>query len=89
MAGIYLKALRFKKKDSRIDISISDIQPGFVKTKMAKGKGRFWEAPVEKASRQIFNAIEKKKRRTYITRRWAIIAWLLKWMPHFVIKRFG
>ena len=89
MAGIYLKALKLKKKDPGVDISISDIQPGFVKTKMAKGKGRFWEAPVEKAAKQIFNAIEKKKRKTYITHRWAIIAWLLKWMPHFVIKRIG
>jgi short-subunit dehydrogenase len=89
MAGIYLKALRIKRKNPAIDISISDIQPGFVRTKMAKGKGRFWEAPVEKAAKQIFNAIEKKKRKTYVTHRWAIIAWLLKWMPYFVIKRFG
>src|SRR5205814_4807102 len=78
MAGLYLKTLRLKKKDSKIDINITDIQPGFVNTKMAKGKGRFWEAPVEKAAKQIFNAIQKKKRKVYITRRWTIIAWALK-----------
>ena len=89
MAGIHLKARRIKKKNPAIDITISDILPGFVSTKMAKGEGRFWEAPVEKAAKQIFNAIQKKKRRTYITRRWIIIAWLLKWMPHFIIKRFA
>ena len=89
MAGLFLKARRIKKGDPKIDIAITDVQPGFVNTKMAKGKGRFWEAPVEKAARQIFNAIQKKNRKVYITRRWALIAWLLKWMPHFIIKRFA
>jgi short-subunit dehydrogenase len=87
MAGLHLKALRLRKAGS--EIYISDIQPGFVRTKMAKGKGRFWEAPVQKAAKQIFNAIQKKKRKTYVTRRWSIIAYLLKWMPYFIFKRFG
>jgi len=89
MAGLYLKARRIKKKDPQINIVITDLQPGFVNTKMAKGKGRFWEAPLEKAARQIFTAIQKQKRKVYITRRWAVIAWLLKWMPHFIIKRIA
>ena len=89
MAGLYLKARRIKKGDPKINVVITDVQPGFVNTKMAKGKGRFWEAPVEKAARQIFKAIQKKKRKVYITRRWVLIAWLLKWMPHFIIKRFA
>lgn len=89
MAGLYLKARRIKRRDPKSNIAITDIQPGFVSTKMAKGKGRFWEAPLEKAARQIFTAIYKKKRKVYITRRWALIAWLLKWIPHFIIKRFA
>jgi short-subunit dehydrogenase len=89
MAGLHLKALRLRRADPKNEIYISDIQPGFVRTKMAKGKGRFWEAPVQKAAKQIFNAIEKKKRKTYVTRRWSIIARLLKWMPYFIFKRFG
>jgi short-subunit dehydrogenase len=89
MAGLHLKTLRLRRADSKIEIYISDIQPGFVRTKMAKGKGRFWEAPVEKAAKQIFDAIQKKKRKTYVTRRWSIIAHLLKWIPYFIFKRFG
>ena len=89
MAGLYLKARRMKNNDPNINISITDIQPGFVRTKMAKGKGRFWEAPVTKAAKQIFSAIQRKKRKAYITRRWTFIAWLLKWMPHFIIKKFA
>jgi len=89
MAGLHLKARRMKKKDRKISIVITDVQPGFVNTKMAKGKGRFWEASSKKAASQIFNAIRRRKRKVYITRRWALIAWLLKWMPHFILKWFA
>jgi len=89
MAGLYLKARRIKKGDPKTNVVITDVQPGFVNTKMAKGKGRFWEAPVEKAAMQIFRAIQRKKRKVYITRRWVLIAWLLKWLPHFIIKRIA
>ena len=89
MAGLHLKARRMKKQDRKIRIVITDVQPGFVNTKMAKGKGRFWEASLEKAAAQIFTAIQRRKRKVYITRRWALIAWLLKWMPHFILKRFA
>ena len=84
MEGLWLKAKRLKK-----DIAITDIQPGFVDTHMAKGEGKFWVAPVRKAVIQIYNAIQKKKKRAYVTKRWAIIAWLLKWMPGFIYNRFG
>jgi len=89
MEGLYFKSVRLKKRDPVIAISITDIQPGFVNTKMAKGKIRFWQAAVEKASRQIFKAINNKKRKVYITRRWAIVAWILKWMPNWVLRKFA
>ena len=82
--GLSLKAKRLKK-----NVVITDIQPGFVATAMAKGKGRFWEAPVAKAVRQIISAISQKRRRVYITRRWALVAWIMKWVPWFVYKRIG
>ena len=86
MEGLHFKARRIKKKNSTIVISVTDIQPGFVNTKQAKGKV-FWQAPVDKASKQIFRAIQKRKRRVYITRRWAIIAWLLKHLPYAILKK--
>jgi len=98
MAGLHLKARRMRKQDPNINIVITDVQPGFVNTKMAKarpddavgrGKGRFWEATLDKAVLQIFNAIRAKRRKVYVTRRWVLIAWLLKWMPHFILKRFA
>lgn len=87
MEGLYFKAARLRRRYSKINIDVTDIQPGFVNTKMAKGKFLFWQASVGKASKQIFRAIKNKKRRVYITRRWRIIAWILKWLPHNVLKR--
>ena len=86
MEGLHLKALKLKRKQPNTNIAITDIQPGFVGTRMAKGKGRFWESPVDKAAKQIFVSIQRKKRRVYITRRWSIIAGILKWLPYSIYK---
>jgi short-subunit dehydrogenase len=81
--GLYIKARKMK-----IPLYVTDIQPGFVDTKMAKGP-RFWVAPVEKAARQIVRAIEKRRRRAYITRRWWLVAKLFRWIPGWVYYRIG
>ena len=81
MEGLYLKA-----KKQKLRIFITDIQPGFVKTKMAKGPGRFWEAPASKAAKQMVQAIEAKKFRVYITRRWWLIAQLIKMLPGWLYR---
>lgn len=84
MEGLYLKAGRL-----RLPIYITDIQPGFVNTKMAKGPGQFWVASPDKAARQIYTAIENKKRRAYITKRWWLIAKLMKILPMFIYRKIG
>ncbi len=84
MEGLYLKAHRLK-----IPLYITDIQPGFVKTNMAKSKHLFWVATVDKAAQQIYTAIENKKRKAYITKRWWLIANLYKLVPMSIYKRFG
>jgi len=80
--GLNIKANRLEK-----DIVITDIKPGFIDTKMVKGKGRFWIASPQKAADQIINAIEKKKRVAYITRRWWLIAQIMKLLPYNIYKR--
>ena len=62
-------------------IVITDVRPGLVDTAMAKGDGQFWVAPVEKATKQIFEAIMKKKKIVYVTKRWGIVAAILKRIP--------
>lgn len=80
--GLNIKAGRLKK-----NIVITDLRPGFVNTKMAKGHQRFWTSETEKAARQMYAAIERKKRVAYITRRWRLVAFLLPFLPFFMRKR--
>ena len=72
----YTKSLRVKAKKSKI--SITEIRPGLVGTRMAKGEGLFWVMPVEKVTRQILNAINKKKKLCVVTKRWRILNWIVK-----------
>ena len=83
----YLDGLRQKVKKLGLPITITDIKPGFVNTAMAKGDGIFWAAEPGKAARQIYHAIKSKKRSVYITRRWLMVAWLIKLLPGFIYDR--
>lgn len=74
----YLNGIRKKVGKSGLNITITEIQPGFVDTVMAKGNGIFWMSSPVVASSQIFKAIKNRKNHAYVTRRWRIIAWLLK-----------
>ncbi len=77
----YLEGLRQKAVKLKLSLTVTDIQSGFVDTAMAQGEGLFWVAPAEKAARQIFSAIEGKKSHAYVTKRWRLIACLLKLLP--------
>ncbi len=83
MEGLHMKARRLKT-----NIYITDIQPGFVKTKMTSNP-RFWVASPQKAAKQIVAAIEAKKWRVYITKRWWLIAMLMKYMPSWLYHRLA
>jgi short-subunit dehydrogenase len=82
--GLNIKANRLKK-----NIVVTDVQPGFISTKLSKGNKRFWVAPPDKAARQIVKAIDQKKRKVYITKRWWLVAKLLPVIPYFIYKRLG
>lgn len=87
--SVYFEGLHIRAKKSQLPVFVTDIQPGFVDTKMAKGPGLFWVAPAGKAASQIYRAIARKKWRVYITRRWWLIAKLMKYMPEFIYRRIG
>ena len=77
----YLEGLRQKATKLKEPIFVTDIRPGLVDTEMAKGEGLFWVMPVEKTVRQIYKAIICKKKVAYVTKRWRLIATILKRMP--------
>lgn len=82
--GLAIKAERIKKK-----ITVTTIEPGFVNTAMAHGGDKmFWIVPVEKAAKQIISGLKKKKRKFFVSKRWWLIAKLMKWMPYWVYKKF-
>ncbi len=83
----YLEGLRQKAFKSGKPIYITDIRPGFVATQMAEGKKRFWTVSKEKAATQIFDYIRKKKDVGYVSKRWVLIAIILKLTPYWLRKR--
>ena len=83
----YMQALKQKATKLKLPVFITDVRPGFVGTKMAKGEKRFWVATVDKASRQIFAAIEKKKKVVYVSKRWGLVAAIFKAIPSQIYDR--
>jgi short-subunit dehydrogenase len=83
----YLEGLRIRAFRAGLPLVVTDIQPGYVDTDMAKGEGLFWVASPQKAAWQIYQAIQKKATHAYITKRWRLIAWLLKVLPDSLYAR--
>jgi short-subunit dehydrogenase len=83
----YMEGLRKKIFKKGLSIAVTDIQPGFVDTALARGDGLFWVASPQKAAQQMYNAIERKKKHAYITKRWRLIGWLMKTVPEFLYNR--
>ncbi len=83
----YLEGLRHCASKSKKPIYVTDVQPGFVKTPMSRGNNLFWISTAQKAANQIYDAIVQKKKHAYITKRWRLIAWLLKIVPDWIYNK--
>ena len=83
----YFEALAIKAYRMKKNIGITCIEPGFVATKMAKGNKIFMSMSVDKACKRIITAIEKKKRNSYLSRRWWLVAKLVKHLPYAIMKK--
>ena len=82
----YLEGLRQRAVRLKLPIVITDIRPGFVDTDMAKGGGKFWVVPKQKAAKQIFGHIKKRRDIAYVSKRWRLIAWILAILPNWLYK---
>ncbi len=83
----YAEGLRQKAQRLKLPIAITDVRPGFVDTAMAKGEGLFWVCPVDKAVKQIRRAIDGRRRKVYVSRRWRLAAILVRNLPEWVWRR--
>jgi short-subunit dehydrogenase len=85
----YMSGLRMRSTKFQHNVFVTDIRPGYVDTPMTKqNKGMFWVATPEKAAIQIADAIAAKKKITYITKRYILIAIILKILPEWLLAKF-
>jgi short-subunit dehydrogenase len=84
----YLEALWYYVARLGLPIAVTDVQPGFVDTAMTREQTRkFWVATPEAAAGQICEAIRRRKKRAIVTRRWIVVAWLMRALPHWAYRR--
>ena len=86
--SVCLDGLRELARHSGHPIVVTEVQPGFVDTAMMKPDRplpavvrRLFVASPAKAARQILRAVQKRKKHAYITRRYALVAFVLKLLP--------
>jgi short-subunit dehydrogenase len=85
--SIYLESLRVKAKHEKNNITITELIPGYMDTAMGKGDRLFWVATIDKAARQSKKAIQKKKARAFITKRWWLVYQVYRFLPSFLYNR--
>jgi short-subunit dehydrogenase len=84
----YLDGLRASAQRANLPIIVSELQPGFVATAMMKPRkplSPFWRwllvSDASTAARQMLQAIFRNRKHAYITKRYAVIAFVLKLLP--------
>jgi short-subunit dehydrogenase len=86
-ASNYLNGMRSRAARSKLPITVTTIEPGFVETPMVEGRP-VWMATVEKAVTQMVAGLMKKRDHIYITRRWVLVVRLLQIIPDWLIRKF-
>ncbi len=80
----YLEGVRNYCIQNNIPVSVTDILPGWVNKENVdfnQVPGTYWVIDAEEAAEDIFWAIEKKKKRAFVPKRWQFIAWLWGILP--------
>ena len=86
--SVYLDGLRDLARHSGFPIAVTEVQPGFVDTAMMKTDPplspmvrRLLVASPAKAAQQILRAVQRRKKHAYITKRYAVVAFVFKLLP--------
>ena len=77
----YITAIRMQLKKTKSHVILSDIRPGLVDTPMAKGDKLFWVSTPEKAAKQIYKQLCRKKERIVVTKRWKALYVICRLLP--------
>jgi short-subunit dehydrogenase len=86
--SVYLDGLRDLVRESGLPIAVTEVQPGFVDTAMMKPERPLPTAArwllvssAASAAQQIMRAVRKRAKHAYITRRYGLVALILKLLP--------
>jgi short-subunit dehydrogenase len=85
--NIYIDALEQLAYMEKLPIHFTDIRPGFVQTALLKDDKYPLTMDPDYAARKIVKAIDRKKRRTIIDWRYAILVFFWKLIPACIWKR--
>ncbi len=80
----YLRGLRILMDRAEGTYCVTEVLAGWVLTEMTQNADMskvFWQTTASKAGNQIFDAIEGRKRKIYISKRWRLIAWCINILP--------
>ncbi len=80
---MYLDGLRKRIKKEKINCRITELRPGSVDTDMMKGEGHFWISTPQRAAELAVQAIRRRKKLLYISRKWGIIGVVLRCLALF------
>lgn len=80
----YTEGLRLKAEHEKNKLIITELIPGYVNTNMGKGDRMFWVSSVDKIARLAKKAIDKKKKRAFIPKKWWWVYHILKILPGFI-----
>lgn len=84
----YLEGLLCRPAAIQSQLHVTDVRPGYIDTEMSKGSDVFWLIPLDKAVKQILQAIKKKRRIVYITKRWWLVSALMSYAPLQIYRKF-
>lgn len=84
----YLEALSQLARVDKTGITVTDIKPGFVRTALLDPDRAY---PLlmtpEEAARQIVRAVIKRKSVAVVNRKWSLVVWLWRALPHFIWRK--
>ena len=82
-----LEGIRNTVYAKNLPICVTTIEPGFIDTDMIKDiPQKIWVATPAVAAQQIYEAIEAKREHAYVTKRWRLVAWFLKFAPDWLCR---
>ncbi len=81
-----MEGYRRKARHGKYGCKYISLVPGFVDTAMG-GASDFWKCLPRTAACCILEGLEEAKPVVYVTARWRLISWLLRWMPRGLFER--